>query len=69
MNIITIPCSRLRHKSMYVMTTPDCEAGACYDSYNATAYWCTETQKPLGPDGRPVHEDTCRHGRECCKHG
>ena len=59
----------LAQESEFATLFPDCEAGACYDSYNATAYWCTETQKPLGPDGRPVHEDTCRHGRECCKHG
>jgi hypothetical protein len=67
MNLLTIPCSRLRHKSMYVMSTHDCEDGACYDPYNATAYWCTETQKALGPDGRPVHQDACKQGRECCK--
>ena len=31
METLTIPCSRLRHKSMYVVVA-DCDEGACYDS-------------------------------------
>jgi hypothetical protein len=67
MEMLTIPCSRLRHKGMYVMSATDREDDGCYDAYDATAYWCTETQKPLGPDGKPVHADSCKSGRECCQ--
>ena len=31
-------------------------------SYDATAYWCTRTQKPIGPDGGAAHADTCQGG-------
>ena len=48
-------CEHLRHKGMYVLSVPDPAELAFYDAYDATAYWCTKTQKPLGPDGRPVH--------------
>lgn len=62
-------CSHLRHKGMYVMSTADPdEAAHCGGAYDATAFWCTATQKGLGPDGQPVHSDTCRRGssRSCC---
>jgi hypothetical protein len=59
-------CHHLRHKGMYVLTVDDPDERTFYDSYDATAYWCTKTMKALGPDGNPVHADTCRHGRGCC---
>lgn len=56
-------CSHLRHKGMYV----GAEYHAEYDDGGAaTAYWCTCTQKALGPDGGSVSADTCKPGRECC---
>jgi hypothetical protein len=61
-------CTNLRHKGMYVMSVPDPDESKFYDSYDATAYWCTCTQKGIGPDGQPVHADRCRPGRECCEH-
>lgn len=61
-------CSHLRHKGMYVTSAPDPDEFRFYDPYDATAYWCLHTQKALGPDGRPVHADTCKHGRSCCDH-
>jgi hypothetical protein len=60
-------CTNLRHKGMYVMSAPDPDEFTFYDRYDATAYWCTCTQKPVGPDGRPVHPDGCRPGRVCCE--
>jgi hypothetical protein len=61
-------CTHLRHKGMYVLSAPDPGAAAFCDAYDATAYWCTCTQKSLGPDGQPVRADRCRHGsgRGCC---
>jgi hypothetical protein len=59
-------CSHLRHKGMYVLSVADPDDTSYYDRYDATAYWCTRTQKPYGPDGKPAHADACRHGRECC---
>jgi hypothetical protein len=56
-------CSHLRHKGMYVMA----EYHSDYDDGgDGTAYWCTCTQKPIGPDGGIVSADTCKPGRECC---
>ena len=60
-------CGNLRHKGMYVMTVPDPDEFTFYDPYDATHYWCTCTQKALGPDGRSVHPSTCHHGRACCE--
>jgi len=61
-------CANLRHKGMYVMSMPDPGALAHHDPYDATAYWCTETARGLGPDGQPVHADRCRGDRDCCQH-
>jgi len=62
-------CSHLRHKGMYVLSVEDPGASA-YGAgrFEGTAYWCTRTMKALGPDGQPVHRDTCGHdgGRACC---
>jgi hypothetical protein len=54
---------------MYVMTVPDPDEFKFYDPYDATHYWCTCTQKALGPDGQPVHPSTCHHAgaRSCCE--
>jgi len=62
-------CGNLRHKGMYVMTVPDPDEFTFYDRYDATHYWCTCTQRALGPDGRSVHPSTCHHdgGRSCCE--
>jgi hypothetical protein len=59
-------CSHLRHKGMYVLSVA--EPTDFHDSYDATAYWCTRTQKPLGPDGRPARAEACQPGRDCCSH-
>ena len=62
----TAPCAHLRHKGMYVLTVVDPDDTSFYDKYDATAYWCTRTQKPYGPDNEPAHADACRAGRTCC---
>ena len=61
-------CEHLRHKGMYVLSVADPAEFEFYDRYDATAYWCTRTMKPLGPDGRSAHADACTGGRECCTH-
>jgi hypothetical protein len=67
METITVPCAHLRHKGMYVLSVADDDPSLQYGSYDATAYWCTCTQKPYGPDGKPAHAKTCTASRECCK--
>ena len=61
-------CEHLRHKGMYVLSVVDPAEYKFYDRYDATAYWCTKTQKPLGPDGKSAHADACVDGRGCCEH-
>lgn len=61
-------CSHLRHKGMYVLAEPDTAASRFYDGYDATAYWCTCTQRAIGPDGEPATASRCQAGRECCEH-
>ena len=55
-------CEHLRHKGMYVMSVVDPAEFQFYDKYDATAYWCTKTQKPLGPDGKAAHASACHDG-------
>jgi hypothetical protein len=33
--------------------------------YDATVWWCTLTQKPLGPDFMPCNGGECVAGRPC----
>jgi len=61
-------CANLRHKGMYVMAEPDPAEVRFFDFCDSAAYWCTCTQRPIGPDGRVVHPDTCKNGRSCCEH-
>ncbi len=63
-----VHCLNLRHKGMYVTSVPDPDEHKFYDSYDATAYWCTETMRGLGPDGQPVNPDACTGQRGCCNH-
>ena len=53
---------------MYVLTTPDPGEAQHAGHWDATAYWCTQTQKALGPDGNPVNAACCvsGNGRGCC---
>ena len=61
-------CSHLRHKGMHVTSVPDPDERRFYDAFDATAYWCTCTQKAIGPDGSPANADSCKPGRSCCEH-
>lgn len=61
-------CIHLRHKGMYVTAVPDPDESMFHDRFDATAYWCTCTQKAIGPDGHPAHADSCVEGRQCCEH-
>ena len=62
-------CGHLRHKGMYVMSTPDPDERTFYDRFEATAYWCACTQSGFGPDRQPVTRHACTHGegRTCCR--
>ena len=61
-------CLHLRHKGMYVTSGPYPEESQFYDAYDATAYWCIQTQRGFGPDGEPVRPDMCQGTRHCCCH-
>lgn len=63
-----VHCQHLRHKGMYVLSTPDPDEQRFCGSYDATAYWCTCTQKAMGPDGNAVNAKQCVSGggRGCC---
>ena len=63
-----VHCLNLRHKGMYVTSTPDPDQGKFFDAYDAAAYWCVETASGFGPDGEPVRPDCCIGDRDCCKH-
>ena len=43
----------MRTKSMYVSAVVDPAEATFYDPYEASAYWCVDTQSGFGPDGRP----------------
>ena len=60
-------CLRLRTKSMYVAAVVDPDEATFYDRYEASAYWCVDTQAGFGPDGHPVRPDVCCSGRDCCR--
>jgi hypothetical protein len=53
---------------MYVLTTPDPGERQHAGNWDATAYWCTQTQKAMGPDGSPANAACCvsGNGRGCC---
>lgn len=61
-------CLNIRHKGMYVTAGPDPDEFKFYDTYEAAAYWCAETQCGFGPDGHSVRPDCCTSERDCCRH-
>jgi hypothetical protein len=61
-------CLHIRHKAMYIGEVPNPGEEQFYDHYDATAYWCSETQTGFGPDGNPVRPDVCQSARGCCTH-
>ena len=65
---IGVHCLNLRHKGMYVTSTPYPEELTFYDAYDSTAYGCVETPPAFGPDGHPARPDCCSGERDCCKH-
>jgi hypothetical protein len=63
-----VHCAHLRHKGMYVLSTPDPGEEKHAGKWDATAYWCTQTQKAMGPDGNAANASCCvsGNGRGCC---
>ena len=56
-------CALLRTKTAYYRN-PDGER--MFDPDSSTAcYTCLKTQRPVGPDGRPVDAHSCGAGRGC----
>jgi hypothetical protein len=56
-------CRSVRSKKLfYQMDGEDAS-----DARNAGPFWCSRTQRPVGPDGNFVALDSCRPGRPCCQ--
>lgn len=56
-------CRNIRCKGMYV--TGEMFADPNMLPYDATVWWCTLTQKPVGPDFQPCSAAECLAGRKC----
>ena len=56
-------CALLRTKTAYYRT-PDGDRIFKPDD-SAACYTCLKTQRPVGPDGRPVDAESCGDGRGC----
>ena len=56
-------CALLRTKTAYYRT-PDGDRIFKPDD-SAACYTCLKTQRPVGPDGRPVDADSCGADRGC----
>jgi len=57
-------CTHIRHKLMYCDSRHDVP-GMVDDSSSTRVFFCTKSQEVLGPDGEPVHPETCSSGRPC----
>jgi hypothetical protein len=55
-------CAKLLCKGM-ITRAPDVRGNV--SAYDATVWWCCETQKVVGPDDRPVGPRACCAGRAC----
>lgn len=54
-------CKSLRSKKLFYQTEEDAS-----EVTHAGPFWCSRTQKLLGPDGKIVGHEECRPGRGCC---
>ncbi|MFQ5739092.1 MAG: hypothetical protein ACE5JX_08750 [Acidobacteriota bacterium] len=54
-------CRRLRSKGMFIDVEPDPLVPNTSDGF----FWCSETLTCLGPDGKPVDEESCHSRRTC----
>jgi Mn-dependent DtxR family transcriptional regulator len=54
-------CRRLRSKGMYVEVEPEDGVRQSTDGF----YWCSQTLRCLGPDGKVVTKEACQLGRAC----
>jgi hypothetical protein len=54
-------CRRLRCKEMFIETAQPFEMA----STGSGAYWCSQTQQVLGPDGQVAEPENCKSGRGC----
>lgn len=55
-------CRSVRSKKLFYQQDEDASAAS-----NAGPFWCSRTQRPIGPDGQLVATDSCRPGRSCCR--
>lgn len=55
-------CRSVRSKKLFYQQDEDAS-----DARSAGPFWCSRTQRPIGPDGQLVAMDSCRPGRSCCQ--
>ncbi len=55
-------CRSMRSKKLFYQQDEDASPAA-----NAGPFWCSRTQRPVGPDGQFVALASCRPGRSCCQ--
>lgn len=55
-------CRSVRSKKLFYQQDEDAS-----DARNAGPFWCSRTQRLVGPDGQLVTSETCRPGRSCCQ--
>jgi hypothetical protein len=56
-------CRHVRNKGMYTGGYSASDPNAL--PYDVTIWWCTRTEKQIGPDDVPCHKDRCVRGRAC----
>ena len=54
-------CEKLRWKGMFI----EAEWDANVQHSNDRSFWCQQTYKPIGPDGKAVDEFECSPARSC----
>lgn len=55
-------CRSMRSKKLFYQQDEDASPAS-----SAAPFWCSRTQRPVGPDGQFVVLDACRPGRSCCE--
>lgn len=53
-------CKYLRSKEMFYDAPAEQD-----DEFSSGIFWCSNTETCLGPDGKPVDDETCGSGRQC----
>lgn len=55
-------CRSVRSKKLFYQQDEEASGAS-----NAGPFWCSRTQRSVGPDGQFVAVASCRPGRSCCE--